>query len=173
MFIFPYHQVLFATAGNAVVTSAFVYIRRRVNKRNNNKQIWKSKNVSLGRENSVSNATFRTPGSMLSAPSHVYRSYYVQQDTWSILSNVRVCIPVLQNHSYFHYRHPCANLSCIFCALYTGSFFFIVGLSWTDISRNARVIYSFVTTMLSAAVNRRLSCKKNPLCVIQIIMYTV
>ena len=42
---FPYHQVLLATAGNAVVTSAFVYIKCRMNNYNNNKQMCKSKNV--------------------------------------------------------------------------------------------------------------------------------
>ena len=47
-----YHQVLCATAGNAVVTSAFVYIRCHINNCNNNndKQICKSKSVSVGSE---------------------------------------------------------------------------------------------------------------------------
>jgi hypothetical protein len=94
---FPYHQVLFATVGNAVVTSAFVYIKCRINScNNNNRQEYKSKNVSLGRENNVSDATFRTPGRTLSTPSHVACSYYIQQDTRSVISNA-YWIPVLQS----------------------------------------------------------------------------
>ena len=59
-------------------------------------------------------------------------------------------------------------LAAQLCTFYTGSSFLIIGLTRTDQSRNGSVIYSFVTTMLSAAVNRGLPCKKNQLCVIEI-----
>ena len=171
MIIFAYHQVLLATVGNAVVTSAFVYIRWSTTNCNNNKQMCKSTSVSVGRENSVSNATFKAPGRTLSASSHVVGSYYVQQGSWSILSNVY--IQVLQSHLYFHYCHLVQMVAADYVHYIQGVLSFFVGLSWTDIPGNARVIYCFTITMFAATVNRRLPYKKNPLCVTENLIYTL